>query len=854
MASTPAPTPPFTHPTPVTQPHLEPTTDNPPSTQPPNTKPPRIHACLPCQQRKVRCDRNFPCAHCIRAGPEIASRCVPASQLPNRPPRRRRFAERELLDRIRRYEGLLRERGVRFEPLHPEPSGDSPAVRGGSVGLGEDDGGGELRAEEVQVVTPASLGGPEVAGKGLPTRRVEKEEVGNKERTTNLWQALSQKNYEHEGVADDDDDISDEHLPRDNDDDMSTIIRTAWDRTHNNAPDTAHHFLFGSPASTVAVAAMHPDQARIFRLWQFYLDNVNPLLKVTHTPTLQARIIDAVGNLGNISAPLEALMFSIYCVAVLSLTDSQCESLLRSPKRDLLSGYQFACRQALLDCNVLQSSDHDCLTALFLYLVSIKPTTDPRALSSLVAVAIHGTQRLGYHREAMNASRPALEGELRRRLWWSLVAFEQRVCETYNHRTNTLSVVWNCHVPLNLNDFELLPGTTTVPLTHDRPTEALFVLLRSQLADCLRRVPFHLGITDPYLATLAPPPDAGNQGSPANFGDMQLALERTLSLCDIDHNPLHFTAAWTARGFLAKCLLLEYSTRQHARHNNKGAKATASIGPRGEHNRGGAAEDEEQEEKEEDEEDEQTGLNHALTMLRCDTALLSSPMTLPFRWYIQWYFPFLAYIYIKKGRGGALSSSTSEHDGADYAAISKRCWDAMSENYEARGKVMEFEGRVNNNNNRSSTGGVGEDESKRFEPLYQLFAGVILRGWDQISLAGGNGGRNGGDNGGGEGDDGIEVPRIVAGMRKRLREMQAAQGFGRQRMGGDGPSGGGDVGMQPGTGMGDAVDTGADAGGQGFMGLVMDQGGYSMDLMMGDAQMGFRDMQQPFWPGADWVM
>ncbi|KAK4139648.1 uncharacterized protein C8A04DRAFT_15684 [Dichotomopilus funicola] len=844
MASTPAPTPPFTHPTSVTQSHAEPTTNTPSQTQPPNSKPPRIHACLPCQQRKVRCDRNFPCAHCIRAGPEIASRCVPASQLPNRPPRRRRFAERELLDRIRRYEGLLKERGVRFEPLHPESTADSPAVRGGSVGLGEDDGGGELRAEEGQVVTPA-----------------------------NLWQALSQK---HEGVADDDDDISDEHLPRDNDDDMSTIIRTAWDRTHNNAPDTAHHFLFGSPASTVAVAAMHPDQARIFRLWQFYLDNVNPLLKVTHTPTLQARIIDAVGNLGNISAPLEALMFSIYCVAVLSLTDSQCESLLGSPKRDLLSGYQFACRQALLDCNVLQSSDHDCLTALFLYLVSIKPTTDPRALSSLVTVAIHGTQRLGYHREAMNASRPALEGELRRRLWWSLVSFEQRVCETYNHRTNTLSVVWNCHVPLNLNDFELLPGTTTAPLTHDRPTEALFVLLRSQLADCLRRVPFHLGITDPYLATLAPPPDAGNQGSPANFGDMQLALERTLSLCDIDHNPLHFTAAWTARGFLAKCLLLEYSTRQHARHNNKGAKATASIGPRGEHNRGGATEDEEQDEKEE-EEDEQTGLNHALTMLRCDTTLLSSPMTFPFRWYIQWYFPFLAYIYIvqylivsrprqrssgqEQNRGQIRQSPNNKNDGADYAAISKRCWDAMSENYEARGKVMDFTGREN-----SGSGGLGEDESKRFEPLYRLFAGVILRGWDQISRVGSNGRNDGGDNGG-EGENGMEVPRIVAGMRKRLREMQAAQGGGHPGMGGEGGiSGGGNVGVQTGAGMGmsgmgmgggmagDAVGIGADGGGQGFMGLVMDQGGYSMDLMMGDGQMGFGDMQQPFWPGADWVM
>lgn len=40
-----------------------------------------------------------------------------------------------------------------------------------------------------------------------------------------------------------------------------------------------------------------------------------------------------------------------------------------SPKNRLLTGYQFACRQALLKSKVLRSDNRDCLTALFLYLV-----------------------------------------------------------------------------------------------------------------------------------------------------------------------------------------------------------------------------------------------------------------------------------------------------------------------------------------------------------------------------------------------------------------------------------------------------------------------------------------------------
>lgn len=44
--------------------------------------------------------------------------CVPAALTPRQ--RRRRFAEKELLERLRHYEGLLRQNNVPFEPLHPE--------------------------------------------------------------------------------------------------------------------------------------------------------------------------------------------------------------------------------------------------------------------------------------------------------------------------------------------------------------------------------------------------------------------------------------------------------------------------------------------------------------------------------------------------------------------------------------------------------------------------------------------------------------------------------------------------------------------------------------------------------------
>lgn len=132
------------------------------------------------------------------------------------------------------------------------------------------------------------------------------------------------------------------------------------------------HLLFGQ-RQNIHLAALHPDQVQIFRLWQIYLENVDPLLKVTHSPTLQPRIINVASDLSNIPPPLEALMFGIYCIAILSLTDEECQSIFGASRRDCLKEYQMRCQQALTNCEFLRAGDRDSLTALLFYLVSMCP-------------------------------------------------------------------------------------------------------------------------------------------------------------------------------------------------------------------------------------------------------------------------------------------------------------------------------------------------------------------------------------------------------------------------------------------------------------------------------------------------
>jgi hypothetical protein len=144
------------------------------------------------------------------------------------------------------------------------------------------------------------------------------------------------------------------------------VVKTGWVQLIG-AND---HLLFGSSDAHVNLSNLHPEPVRIFRLWQIYLDNVNPLLMVTPTTNLQASIIEAASNISAINPNLEALMFSIYCMTILSITVNDCQTMFGSSQEDLLAMFQFGCQQALRKCRFLQSANRDCLTALYLYLVS----------------------------------------------------------------------------------------------------------------------------------------------------------------------------------------------------------------------------------------------------------------------------------------------------------------------------------------------------------------------------------------------------------------------------------------------------------------------------------------------------
>ncbi|OAL73210.1 fungal specific transcription factor domain-containing protein [Trichophyton violaceum] len=245
--------------------------------------------------------------------------------------------------------------------------------------------------------------------------------------------------------------------------------------------------------------------------------------------------------------------------------------------------------------------------------VSIRPATNPASLSSLLSVAVRIAQRIGIHSESMYSTWPPLEAEIRRRLWWSLVVFDNRICEMSDYGTTSLNPSWDCRIPLNMNDSGLQPKMKASPAIADyKPSEMIFVVWRCQLADFIRYSAFHLDFTNPCFNKVM-----AARSSHIEEARHLVALERTieekyLASCNSE-SPLHYMTIWTIRGYIAKYRLLQHYTL----NAKKQPDPLHTI-----------------------------GIFYALRMLECNTNLMDSPRIKGYLWLVQFHFPFLAYIHL----------------------------------------------------------------------------------------------------------------------------------------------------------------------------------------------------------------
>ncbi|KAI1758557.1 fungal-specific transcription factor domain-containing protein [Hypoxylon sp. FL1150] len=382
-------------------------------------KAPRILACVLCQNRKIKCDRKTPCSNCIKANVT----CTPSTPAPAR---KRRRPNQDLQQRLARCEELLSE----YATARPAP--------------------------------PSSAGSPSQDDNWKPLGKLIVDDGGVKFIDSFLWANIHSELSAMREILEDEE-IDDPCTPADS---QSSDLNAG---------------LVLSDTSDANLEELHPQPAHVFRLWQIFLERVNPLTKVIHVPTVQPLLVEAATSRTNISKTNEALLFSIYLMATVSLTEDECMERFGCTKDNAYSRFSKGCRSALMRIGILKNYDLVVLQSLVLYLFSLPGRYDRHGAWILNGVTVRIAQKMGLHRDGEYLELPPFETEMRRRLWWRILLLDAMYALMSGLGHSLLPRSWDTKPPLNVNDSDLYP-TMTVIQPKDSPTDMVFCLICCEIA------------------------------------------------------------------------------------------------------------------------------------------------------------------------------------------------------------------------------------------------------------------------------------------------------------------------------------------------------------------------------------
>ena len=132
-------------------------------------------------------------------------------------------------------------------------------------------------------------------------------------------------------------------------------------------------FIFGYSSSTVDLRSLHPLPSQIPFFWSTYVENVDPLMKIFHVPTMNVAIRELQATkCENLNSSMEAALFSIYYSVISSMSQSEVEANFESDKTTLLSRYRFGVEQALSKADLMTTTEIVTVQAYVLFLFCLK--------------------------------------------------------------------------------------------------------------------------------------------------------------------------------------------------------------------------------------------------------------------------------------------------------------------------------------------------------------------------------------------------------------------------------------------------------------------------------------------------
>ncbi|KAL0256577.1 hypothetical protein SLS55_008972 [Diplodia seriata] len=453
-------------------------------------------SCVTCRRRKVKCDKKHPCTNCSKARIE----CIfPA---PGRAPRKaRKPPDAELLDRLRKLEGMVKTLGGATvedgnaqpaeEDETPEPPKEARREPKVFVGMKPPHNPDSEECAKYRYLPPEDK---TIAGLETRFGRLVVDEGRSRYINSSFWASL---NNEVNRIVAQELGVSGYSLSAlEQVEDIKELLTHDSDEDEDQASpesftSTAHQgFLFGYSSTNVDMLALHPSEQHALRLWALFKENVDPLVKVLHIPTIEPKIRSAIETRDHIPRSMEALLFAIYYAVITSTSEDDCEDFFHDSKTNLLSKFRFGLEQGLARANFLQTDEFMVLQAFVIFLICLRRNEPARMIWTLTGLVVRMAQTLGIHRDGSHFGLSPFEIEVRRRLWWQVCILDARASEDHGCDPTIVEASFDTQIPLNVNDVDLYPSMTEFPEERTGCTEMTFCLVRFEVANVYRRIQY----------------------------------------------------------------------------------------------------------------------------------------------------------------------------------------------------------------------------------------------------------------------------------------------------------------------------------------------------------------------------
>ncbi|MCJ1400147.1 hypothetical protein MMC11_003351 [Xylographa trunciseda] len=410
-------------------------------------------------------------SNCARYGVE----CVPS--IPSQAPRgrkggRKRRTDNELLERIAKLEGLVKNVEGNLDEHGMAPRRTNYAS---SVGIEE---------ELSQTVIPDGQDRSEGSSNGTTGYQSQNSVAGlNRYLATSFWTTLAE---EIKGLKDVLNCSSDEE---DEGEDKQTIAPrlSSLERQHiQQANDSG----FVVSSFTPVENSGNPTPHQLYTFCEIYLTNVDPVFKILHAPSLRRYLQEGAAKLDCSpgSRGLEALKFAVCYAAIVSMTDEECRNRIGEDRAVLITKYRAGVELGLAKADFVNTVEMSTLQALTIYLASVRVNDTRRLMWTLTSLAVRIAQAIGLHHESSSSLLRPFGREMRRRLWWQLCLLDSHAAQDRATNPVIYADSFNTRLPLQINDEDLHPDSYEDVEERQGFTDMTFSLICCEITDTVRQL------------------------------------------------------------------------------------------------------------------------------------------------------------------------------------------------------------------------------------------------------------------------------------------------------------------------------------------------------------------------------